>query len=78
TSDPVLDYNSEVHATVTVGGVSQRYPRTKSLLRQRKRGADGVWNLLELASCGIVYGDDEDRSHNRELPVVMWKGQPEV
>ncbi|KAJ7246328.1 hypothetical protein B0H12DRAFT_1325162 [Mycena haematopus] len=75
TSDPVPDQSLEMHATVAMDGVSQRYPRTKSLMRRRNRGADGVWTLLELPSCGIVHGDDEDHSPSRELPVVVWQGQ---
>ncbi|KAJ7361542.1 hypothetical protein DFH08DRAFT_1074514 [Mycena albidolilacea] len=77
TSDPVPvpEHDSQMNATVTMDAVSQRYPQTKSLMRQRKRGADGVWNLLELPSCGIVHTDDESRSPSRELPVVVWKRQ---
>ncbi|KAF7347667.1 hypothetical protein MVEN_01523700 [Mycena venus] len=75
TSDPVPNDDSEIHATVTVGDVSQSYPRTKSLMRQRKRGVDDLWNLLELPSCGIVYGDDQSAS--KELCVVIWEGQQE-
>jgi hypothetical protein len=31
---PVPEHDSEKHATVTMGAVSQRYPQTKSLMRQ--------------------------------------------
>ncbi|KAJ6520019.1 hypothetical protein C8R45DRAFT_44614 [Mycena sanguinolenta] len=34
TSDPVPDHNLEMHATVAVDVVSQRYPQTKTLMRQ--------------------------------------------
>jgi hypothetical protein len=34
TSDPVPVHDSEIHATVAVDNFSQRYPRTKSLMRQ--------------------------------------------
>ncbi|KAJ7170072.1 hypothetical protein C8R46DRAFT_222608 [Mycena filopes] len=34
TSDPVPEHDSEVQTTVAVGAVLERYPRTKSLMRQ--------------------------------------------
>ncbi|KAJ7619218.1 hypothetical protein DFH06DRAFT_1482997 [Mycena polygramma] len=72
TSDPMPDHDSEVQATVTVDNVSQRYPLTKSLMRQRKHGSDGMWDLLELPSCGTVHTDE---SFSTELPVVVWESR---
>ncbi|KAK7064067.1 hypothetical protein R3P38DRAFT_3339462, partial [Favolaschia claudopus] len=71
TSDPIPEHHS--NATVSVGDVSQKYPQTKSLMRQRKRGANSVWDLLQLPSCGVVRCDQEHIS-SLELPVILWKG----
>ncbi|KAJ7110020.1 hypothetical protein C8R44DRAFT_743345 [Mycena epipterygia] len=72
TSDPLPEYDLDVPTVVTVGSVSQKYPRTKDLMRQRKH--DTIWDLLNLPSCGIVHRDN-DPSLSTDLPVVLWEGQ---
>ncbi|KAJ6503339.1 hypothetical protein C8R47DRAFT_1316580 [Mycena vitilis] len=72
TSDPMPDHDAEVQATVTVDNVSQRYPSTKSLMRQRKHGSHVMWDLLELPSCGTVHTDE---SFSAEVPVVVWESR---
>ncbi|KAJ7751313.1 hypothetical protein DFH07DRAFT_1061978 [Mycena maculata] len=74
TSDPIPEYDVDIHAGVAVGGVSERYPRTKALMRQRKHGADDMWDLLDLPSCGIVHQDDG----STELPVIVWEAERKV
>ncbi|KAJ6575314.1 hypothetical protein B0H19DRAFT_1064012 [Mycena capillaripes] len=41
TSDPVQAHDSEIHATVTVDAVSERYPRTKCSMRQLRNRVHG-------------------------------------
>ncbi|KAJ7786517.1 hypothetical protein B0H16DRAFT_34598 [Mycena metata] len=77
TSDPMPTHDPEVHTTVAVNAVSERYPRTKSVMRQRKHETEVVWDLLELPSCGNVHsGATVDGTQSLgELPVVVWEGR---
>ncbi|KAJ7225280.1 hypothetical protein GGX14DRAFT_638038 [Mycena pura] len=78
TSDPVPECpGGDVQLSVAVERILQGYPKTKVLMRQRKRGSDAMWDLLSLPSCGIVHRDGDGAS-GQELPVIVWKGQQNV
>ncbi|KAJ7446458.1 hypothetical protein B0H11DRAFT_1930125 [Mycena galericulata] len=63
TSDPIPEWDADAHATVTVGGVSERYPPHHDLDAS-----------VAQARCGIVHRDN-DSAPAKELPVVVWEAE---